>query len=213
MSKASVRRGMLLVGAGALLIAVAAIRLSRAPREERAQPGPARPDGTDRTQPVPRPSVAPPGDAARAPAVGTGERKTGGHIRIRRPDGTYEVVEETVELHSRLTTGAMMKTVARFEAVQKDLRDRFTQTMKESGPAAAWPLLMPLLRTPQSTNDDKARVYEALRLAVEIQRSLGGEGPQSPYEAIRGAATDALVAFLSSPDVHFSTKGVALEYL
>jgi hypothetical protein len=214
MSKAALRRGILLAAAGILLVAVAALRLARTLREEHPSHPPTAPSPMLRSEALPSRPAGLPSAVARPLAPVPGEHKTGGHIRLRRPDGTYEVVEETTELYSRLTTGAMLKTVARFEAVQKELRDRFTQTLKESGPAAAWQLLVPLLRTPQPVNDDRARVYEALRLAVEIQRSLGqGNGRSGPYEAIRGPASDALVGFLVSPDVHSSTREIALDHL
>src|SRR5881394_1657032 len=138
MSKAAVCRGVLLAAAGALLVVATALRLSRVPREEHASHAPTHSGGSERPEPISGRPASRRVEAALPPVVAAGERKTGGHIRVRRPDGSYEVVEETVELYSRLTTGMMMKTVARFEATQKELRDRFSQTLKDSGPAAAW---------------------------------------------------------------------------
>ena len=208
------RRAGLLIAAGTLLLAAAAMRLARTPREERPSHSSSSPSPMERPEAAPSLPASLFVVAPRSVLVASGERKTGGHVRLRRPDGTYEVVEETVELQSRLTSGLYQRSIARFEAVQKEVRDRFDKTMKESGPTAAWQMLTPLLRTPQPTNDDRARVSEALRLAVEIQRTLGRGGPEAVvYESIRGPASDGFVAFLSSPDIHPSTKLVALNYL
>src|SRR5579862_1649967 len=209
--------GVLVLAGAAVLLGLGAVRLLH---REGAGTGPppaplsasvGRTGGTAAPPPIsPSPRTAEGGHA-----VPQGPHKTGNSIRLRRPDGSYEVVEETTELLDALTSGAFRRTVAQFEAVQRTFRDEFTRTLRQSGPAAAWQLLVPQLRTPTSENDDTALVTEAVRLLAEIQRDLGATtaGRTSPYEPIRAAVSAGLVGFLDNPDVRSFTKGVALLYL
>ncbi|HEX7898061.1 MAG TPA: hypothetical protein VF950_09900 [Planctomycetota bacterium] len=197
-------RRALPIGTAAVLILVGIWIRSRPSTPDRRPPA-----ASDRGHDHP-PSPAPPPSAPGAAGVeapSAGERKTGGYIRLRRPDGSYEVVEETVELMSRLTSGLMAKAVARFESVRSEFRARVRRTLKDEGPAAAWGLLKPLLRSPERSNDDKAFVYEAVTLAIQLQAAR-----DVPEPVRRGFGAD-VAEFLTSDAAHAWIRRAALEIL
>jgi hypothetical protein len=197
-------RRALLASSVALLIVGGAWLRSRPSPIERRPPTAAERGHAHSPSPEPSPSASR-DSSAEAPAAG--ERKTGGYLRLRRPDGSYEVVEETFELMSRLTSGLMAKAVARFESVRAEFRESVRRKLKDEGPAAAWGILKPLLRSPDPSNDDKAFVYEAVHLAIELQAAK-----DVPEPIRRGFGAD-VAEFLTSDAVHAWIRGAALEIL
>jgi hypothetical protein len=200
---------------GALLLGMVLVRLGRRDRggESGTSPWPPSPPERVRKEgPLSAPIVPSPLPSPAPPAVLPGPEKTGRHIRLRRPDGTYEVVEETVELINALTTGAMQKTIRLFEETQRAFREKFNRTLVQGGPATAWQLVEPYLRTPGSTNEDKALVAEAIQISLDLARELG-QRRSSAYEPIRTVATESLARFLTSPEVHAWTQSLTLMSL
>lgn len=133
-------------------------------------------------------------------------------IRLRRPDGTYEVVEETLEIRER-RDARMREADQLHDQETSRFKAEFRQTLKERGPEAALLLLGPLLRTPERMIEDEARVYEAIRLAVEIQKDLGLKPGTSTFERVRADAAARLASFFTNEAVSPFVKKIGLAYL
>jgi hypothetical protein len=133
-------------------------------------------------------------------------------IRLRHPDGTTEVVEETDEMRQR-RFDEMEEAEALHGRETAQLKAEFTKALSEKGAQAAIQVLAPYLRNPKRSVADEARVCEALRLSAEIQKDLGQRLGSSPYESARGGATSLLTSFLTDGETNTAYKQLALSYL
>lgn len=133
-------------------------------------------------------------------------------IRIRRPDGTTTVIEETDEVRQR-RSDEMDEARSLSERESLRLKAEFLETLEKQGAQAAVQLLAPLLRSPKRTVEDNARVFEAIRLAVEVQKDLGQNPGTSVYEAARATATAQLASFLTDERVGTYPQSLALSRL
>lgn len=204
--------GIALGGAFLVVAALALFLLRREPEQVSARIN---------SSPPPEPAALP-GAVVHRPATAAAsvvqpeqnvKAKTGRSIRLRRPDGTTEIVDETLEMQLAREK-RLEEAHARFLATQEAFHHRFEETLAKGGPAEAWSFLAPYLRAPKRTNEDEAEVYEAFHLAAEIQRELGRvSGKPSPFEGIRAPATTALAAFLADPEADASVRSIALGYL
>jgi hypothetical protein len=200
-----------IVPGACLLLGVGAWRILRGTPAGTAAPVAAAPD---EGAPVDVRIAAAPAAAPAAPATTPPpEREESGRsIRLRRPDGSYLVVAETAAM--------VADREAKWDHAQESLREatvwfrnRFKQVLRDRGPAGAHEFLAGYFREPGSF-EDEAHVYEALRIAAEIQRDLGEKPPgTSAYEGMRSVAGQALADLLGKAEASPYLKRIALANL
>ena len=207
-------RGLAITAAAFFLVLAVTLYLARREPEgqSRRRAGLVAPGDTPPAQAAPSRPEAPTPSAATL--LRERPQGTGRYVRLKRTDGIYEIVEETAELAQRLD-GRISDAHAKFLAAQEEFEGRFERLLAKEGPVAAWALLTPRLRAPQTeNNEDAAQVYAALRLVAKIQSDLGRAAVRpSLYEPIRAPVTAALISFLADPRGDAAARSVALGYL
>lgn len=113
-----------------------------------------------------------------------------------------------------LQRGLRKKEVERqFENAQQLLQGDFHRKFKKEGPNAAIELLKPFFRSPKNGLEDKARVFEAVRIAVVILNGLAAEEPtMEAFKPYREALMENLGSVLSNPTTSTQVKEIVIGY-